>query len=141
MKRQRQLTIAIISLVWTCTATADAVYKSVDAQGRVTYSSTPPLDAPKEMVEEVSIAPGPTEQQQQEAMERAKKVQEAAQRADEQRQEQDTEAAQARSDAELALKNAETALKEARIKREDDWQFHAGRGRVLKPSYRERVEL
>jgi chaperonin cofactor prefoldin len=140
MKRQRQLTIAIISLIWTCTATAEAVYKSVDAQGRVTYSSTPPPDAPGEMVEEVSIEPGPTEQQQQEAMERAKKLQEVTQRADEQRQEQAAEAAQARSDAEQELKDAEAALEEARIRHPDDWQFLAGGGRVLKPSYRERVE-
>jgi hypothetical protein len=140
MNTKRRLAIATMTHFWVCVATAQSVYKSIDAQGRVTYSSTPPLDAPEEMIEEVRIAPGPTEQQRRDAMRRAKELQEITRRTEQEREERAAEAAQALSDARLELRNAEAALSEARIKREDDWELRADRGHVLKPAYHKRVE-
>ena len=50
------------------TAAAEQIYRSVDAEGNVTFSSTPPADAAA--VEAVSVPPGPSAEQQQEARER-----------------------------------------------------------------------
>jgi len=47
------------------TAAADQVYRSVDADGNVTFSSTPPANAAA--VEEVSVRPGPSAEAQREA--------------------------------------------------------------------------
>jgi hypothetical protein len=74
MNRQSQLTIAAIALLGTFAAMAQEIYKSVDAQGRVTFSSSPPPGAPGELVQEVKIPPGPTEEQRQEAAQRAKEI-------------------------------------------------------------------
>ena len=140
MKSQCHLTIAAIALVWACTATGQEVYKSVDARGRVTYSSSPPPNASEEKVETVTIAPGPTEQQRQEAMQRAKELDDDSQRAAQEQQERTREATKALSDAELELRNAEAALRDARIQRDDDWQHLVSGGRVLKQSYLDRVK-
>lgn len=50
------------------TAVAEQIYKSVDAEGNVTFSSQPPADAVD--VDEVSVRPGPSEMAQREARER-----------------------------------------------------------------------
>lgn len=50
------------------TAAAEQIYRSVDAEGNVTFSSTPPPDAAA--VEEVSVQPGPSAEAQREARER-----------------------------------------------------------------------
>jgi hypothetical protein len=74
MKRRSQLTIAAIALLGTFAAMAQEIYKSVDAQGRVTFSSSPPPGVPGELVQKVKIPPGPTEEQRQEAAQRAKEI-------------------------------------------------------------------
>jgi TolA-binding protein len=140
MNSRRGVTIAPITLLAACTAMAQTVYKSVDAQGRVTYSSSPPPAAADEMVEKVRIAPGPTEQQQQEAARRVEKLEEATRSAEQQRQEQTARRTQARSEAQRELRKAQIALEEARIKGDGDWQTLATGGRVLKQSYLDRVD-
>jgi len=140
MKRQCRLAIATILFVFACAATAQTVYKSVDARGRVTYSSSPPPDVSEETLEEIPIAPGPTEEQRQAAAERAKELQATMHNAEKQQREQTSETAQSRSEAERGLRNARIALQEARIKGDDDWQYLAAGGRVLKQSYLDRVK-
>ena len=54
----------------------DAIYKSVDKEGHVTYSAQPPPGAAK--VEDVQLPPGPSEEAVQESLERAKSIGEAA---------------------------------------------------------------
>jgi hypothetical protein len=51
------------------TATAQTIYRSVDAHGNVTYSNQPP-PANAVNVEEVSVQPGPSDAAQREARER-----------------------------------------------------------------------
>lgn len=98
MKHQHRLTIATIALLAVCTASAETVYKSVDAQGRVSYSSTPPATAPEEMIDKVKIAPGPTERQKQDAAQRAKALETDRRRAEATKREQKTQPSRATSD-------------------------------------------
>ncbi len=58
----------LILVLLAGTAAAEQIYRSVDAQGNVTFSSTPPADAAA--VEEVSVQPGPSSETQREARER-----------------------------------------------------------------------
>jgi len=68
-------------------ALAGEVYKSVDAAGNVTYSTTPPADAVE--VQAVDLPPGPSEQQVQEAVERAGQTRQAADKMTEQRRQKE----------------------------------------------------
>jgi hypothetical protein len=58
------------------TAAADQIYRSVDAEGNVTFSNQPPADAVT--VDEVSVQPGPSEAAQREAQERMQRQEETA---------------------------------------------------------------
>lgn len=98
MKHQHRLAIATAALLAAFTASAQTVYKSVDARGRVSYSSTPPITAPEEMIEKVKIAPGPTEQQKQDAAQRAKALETDRGRAEATKQEQQTPPSRATAD-------------------------------------------
>lgn len=49
-------------------AAADQIYRSVDAQGNVTFSNQPPANSVS--VDKVSVQPGPSAEAQQEAQER-----------------------------------------------------------------------
>lgn len=98
MRHQHRLTIATVVLLSTCTASAETVYKSIDAQGRVTYSSTPPVTVPEGMIEKVKIEPGPTEQQQLDAVQRSKALEVDRRRAAEAKQEQQTQPSSVTSD-------------------------------------------
>ena len=78
-------------------ALADAVYKSVDSAGNVTYSSTPPAGA---KAEKLDVPPPPTAAETQQAEERMKKTEEMSSEMEAQRREK--EAAQAAKEAEEA---------------------------------------
>lgn len=54
----------------------EPIYKSVDATGNVTYSEQPPANAAK--VEDVQLPPGPSREEMQQSLERAKGVEQAA---------------------------------------------------------------
>ena len=63
------LTSCVLMLVVVAgTATAENIYRSVDANGNVTYSNKPPANAVN--VNKVSIQPGPSDAEQREAQER-----------------------------------------------------------------------
>jgi len=140
MNRQLQLAITAVSLGLACTLAAEPVYKSIDAQGKVVYSSTPPPEVVGEKVEEIEIAPGPTEQERKAAEQRNKELQDRLQNEEQQQEEKAQKAGETRSEAELELKNAKAALLDARVKHDDDWHLPPDFGRTLKPSYHERVE-
>lgn len=140
MKIQLRPMIAALALALACPAMAQTVYKSVDAEGRVSYSSSPPPEAAGDLVEEVPIAPGPTEQEQQEARRRAGELEGATRRAERERQKKADKTAEAVSAAERELDDANLALDEARIQGDDDWQTIVGGGRVPRQSYIDRVQ-
>ena len=58
------------------TAVAEQIYRSVDAEGNVTFSSDPPQNAVT--VDQVSVQPGPSEAAQREARERMQRQVETA---------------------------------------------------------------
>jgi hypothetical protein len=55
---------------------AQSLYKSVNDQGEVTFSDSPPDNAAE--IEEIEVQPGPTEAQRRESAERAKQIESLA---------------------------------------------------------------
>ena len=76
MMRTLLAAFVLLLAVMAETASAQTVYKSVDSQGRVTYTDKPPPNAAK--VEEVSVQPSPSDEAQREARERVQRDQEKA---------------------------------------------------------------
>jgi hypothetical protein len=68
MNRFTQPVCTCLLVLLTGTVTAGQIYRSVDAEGNVTFSSEPPENATS--VEEVDIPPGPSAEEQHEARER-----------------------------------------------------------------------
>jgi Domain of unknown function (DUF4124) len=58
------------------TVAAGQIYRSVDAEGNVTFSSQPPANSVT--VDQVSVQPGPSEAAQQEAQERMQRQESTA---------------------------------------------------------------
>lgn len=73
-------------------ATADPLYKWVDKEGRVTYSSTPPPGNAR--FETVKAPPTPTGEEIRQAEERARKTEEQASELEAQRREQEAKEAE-----------------------------------------------
>jgi hypothetical protein len=53
--------VVLLLAIGTPAAIAQKVYKSIDADGVVTYSSSPPRNAPVDQIDTINIAPGPSE--------------------------------------------------------------------------------
>ena len=68
--------IAVLMAVVSGLVTAAEVYKSVDEAGNVTYSAEPPEDSVK--VENVKVAPGPSEESIKKAQESHEKTKQTA---------------------------------------------------------------
>ena len=77
----------VIILLTTGTSVADTIYKSVDEDGHVTYSTTPPANS--EDSNSVDIAPPPSEERIQAAKDRQNRNKEAGDILDENRKERD----------------------------------------------------
>lgn len=118
-------------------AIAEGIYKSVDVEGHVTYSSVPPDEAVES--QPVSLPDAPTEAQRQEAVQREMELQKAADSLARERSARDNQRAETVKDTERALKEAKAQLDEAKVMQDADWQVMAGGGRHLKESYFERV--
>jgi len=102
---------------------ADAVYKSVDKAGRVTYSSEPPKDAVK--VEGVRFPREPSEQDRKAAREHARAVEQKTDARYQTLKERSRRAAQARKEAQRTAERERLAREEAerqqRIDETLDW--------------------
>jgi hypothetical protein len=57
----------LISILLCGTAAADTIYKTVDAQGNVSFSNTPPPEGVE--AQQIELQPGPTPAQQQQSIE------------------------------------------------------------------------
>lgn len=66
----------IVVLSMATETVAQTIYRSVDKDGNVTYSSTPPSDA--QISQPVELAPGPTQAQQAQARERQREMESTA---------------------------------------------------------------
>lgn len=136
---------ALSLLPWLCLAgplAADTLYKSVDAEGRVTYSSQPPLGAVR--TEPLPLPDDePSEAERQDALRRADetgaRLDELAREREELQQRQSADQ-QGINEALQARDAARTRLEESRIQRDEDWQATAKGGRFLKDGYFQRVQ-
>jgi len=88
------------------TAYADLIYKSVDSEGNVTYSSTPPAGVKAQKVE---LPPPPTEDETRQATERIKQQAELASEMERSRLEQEARE-QARADEEARQREAQKPI-------------------------------
>ena len=70
----RRLLVSTIMLIVFGNINAEKIYKSVDEQGNVTYSSQPPADAVK--VKPMTPEAGPSAEEVSEAKERSKEIKE-----------------------------------------------------------------
>lgn len=77
----------VILLLTSATSAADTIYKSIDKDGHVTYSTTPPQDSEKSS--SVDIAPPPSEEDIKAAQDRQNRNKETAEILDENRKERD----------------------------------------------------
>lgn len=119
-------------------ALAYNIYKSVDAQGNVTYSSSPPADA--NMVERVKLAPGPSQKSVAAAKEREKQIVAAGDDMSRERQAQKEAQAKGVDATHREVNKAQAALADAKEMRDSDWQGTIQGHRHLKPEYFERVQ-
>jgi cell pole-organizing protein PopZ len=62
----------IVIALFASSVIAQPLYKSVNAQGEVTFSDSPPPNAVE--LEEIQVQPGPSEAQLQESAERVKRI-------------------------------------------------------------------
>lgn len=136
----RLLPVALALLLAVPAAAEPPIFKSIDAQGNVTYSSTPPSDDVQQ-VETVELPPGPTAEEQAEAQRQARELEAVA---DEQARAQAARA-QGRSNrvqqARAELDEALQALDEVQQRESPtDWQTLASGGRVPSAGYLQRVE-
>ena len=113
MKTKRFWVLLMAALLPTGTFAADMLYKSVDDQGRVTYSSHPPEDAVE--TKGVQVAPGPSAQAAEEARERASAMEQEAQAQYEELMERRRQEAEVRKEAERERVAKETAERQRRI--------------------------
>ena len=79
--------IILLLTLSPATLAADTIYKSVDENGHVTYSTTPPKDSEKS--KSVDITPPPSDERIKAAEDRKKRNQEAADILDENRNKRD----------------------------------------------------
>lgn len=139
MERSR-FSLLILAALLAAPAMAGTVYKSVDEQGNVTYSGEPPAAGDAERVQELRVGDGPTEEEQAEALLRMRELELETERLQRERQLSGEAKSAAMAAAQEELEEARAELEKAREKNFEDWQYIAGGGRHLRPSYFERVE-
>jgi hypothetical protein len=135
-------TAILVAVLWCAAAPdlgAEAVYKSVDSEGNVTYSGTPPPAGTAREVEELAIDPGPESGSPDAGVSNLQALEPSG-------QERANASAQARaqrqgavSAAQQDLIRAKADLEQAKIPGDGDWQWLARGGRVLSAAYFERV--
>jgi hypothetical protein len=117
---------------------ADDVYRSVDADGNVTYTDKP-LEVDSS-VEKVELLPTPSEASRLETEERNAAIRKAMEEAREKRLEKEAGRNALVSNALKELEEAEEELKQAKEIDEGDRQTLLGGRSRIKPEYFERVE-
>ena len=143
MKRIRPRSTGLLVACLCCAAApgllAQAVYKSVDAEGNVTYSgSLPPAGSARE-VEALAIDADPAPAESEAASERMQALEQASQQRANAAAESRAERQQAISAAQQDLIRAKAELEQSKIQGDGDWQWLARGGRVLSAAYFERV--
>ena len=133
---------ALLSLALTVGSTlahAQAVYRSVDAEGNVTFSDTPPAADTAREVQQITLDPGPDQDARNAAHDRMRAFEQAEQARVNRAEEQAAARKAAVAEAQQAVIRAKAELEQAKIQGDGDWQWIAGGGRVLSAAYFERV--
>ena len=102
-----------------CNAYGQTYYRSVDAEGNVTYSATPPAGAEK--VAPVEVQPGPSDEEVKRAVERQQRFEAQLSEAEEKRAQGEQERDDKLKEAEDAVEQAERDLLEAKKTRGVDY--------------------
>jgi hypothetical protein len=118
-------------------ASAETIYKSIDAQGNVTYSSAPADGAVS--AETLAVSEEPTEQEQAQARAVNNEIEQQAKELSRDVDAKRAARGDSRGAAELRLEEAKAELERVSVVNDDDWQNLAQGGRHLKQSYLERV--
>ncbi len=116
---------------------ASQVYKSVDAEGNVSYSSTPPADAVNS--ETIAIQPPPESGTRNEAMLRENQLEQTSKRLQNDLRSSSDKRDSRLRDTQRAVTKAQNDLEKAQEITNDDWQGLAQGGRHLKESYYARI--
>lgn len=132
--------LAVALLLLAGAAAAQQVYRSIDADGNVTFSSSPPPPNSGERVDTITLPPGPTPAQQAAAEERMRQIEADAQRRTEERASRQAQQQTDVQGAREVLRQAEADLLQAQERGEGDWQTLATGGRVPSASFNERVQ-
>lgn len=117
---------------------ADEIYRSVDAEGNVTYTDTP-MEGDKSAVR-VELPPGPSPASIKESEQRHQEIRRAADQAQQRRLGEAKAENEQIAEARKALAEAEAKLAEAKVIRDEDRQHLAGGGRRINPEYFDRLK-
>jgi hypothetical protein len=131
---------AALSLISLSVVAQQQVYKSIDSQGNVTYSSTRPDPGGASAVEQILIAPPPSETEREAAEQRLREIQRKSALREKHQSEAKQEKRASVEAAQTALDEARTALERTKAMGPGDWQTIATGGRVPKQSYLDRVQ-
>jgi hypothetical protein len=139
-------TAILLAVLWCAAAPdlgAEAVYKSVDSEGNVTYSGTPPPAGTAREVEELAIDPDPEPDPESGNPNTGIPDAQGPEPSGQERSSAAAEARAQRQDAVSAaqqdLIRAKAELEQAKIPGDGDWQWLVRGGRVLSAAYFERV--
>lgn len=132
--------LALVLLLAAGTVGAQQVYRSIDADGNVTFSSSPPPPNSAARVDTIQLPPGPTAEQQSAAEARMRQIEADSERRAAARAERQAQQGSDVAAAQQALQQAEQELEQARVRGDGDWQTIVTGGRVPSAAYEERVK-
>ncbi|MBT2970201.1 MAG: DUF4124 domain-containing protein [Candidatus Thiodiazotropha sp. (ex Ctena orbiculata)] len=117
---------------------AGDVYRTVDAEGNVTYTDSPPaVDASAEKIE---IHPGPSEASRLDTVRRNAAIRKAVEEAQAERLEKEAAHDARLSQARKELEEAEENLKKSKEIGDDDRQYFTGGRSRIRPEYFDRLK-
>jgi hypothetical protein len=120
------------------TVIGEEVYRTVDEEGNVTFTDTPPAD--DSSAQPVELPPAPSRESLRDTQERNRKIREAAAASERERSvEKRTQQARIKA-AEQRLAQARANLAEAKVIKDEDRQNLAGGKRRIHPDYFERIK-
>lgn len=130
--------LVLIILVLPVGLSAGDVYRSVDAEGNVTYTDDPPQT--DSSVEKIEIDPGPSEASRLDTERRNAAIRKAMEEARDKRLNKEASRDAELAAARKALEQAEEELKKAKEMDEDSRQYLSGGRSRLSPAYLERIK-
>jgi hypothetical protein len=130
--------LALLVLALPVHLSAGEVYRSVDAEGNVTYTDEPPR-RDDGSAEKIEIHPGPSEASRLDTEKRNEAIRRAMEEARGKRLKREAARNAKLAEAQKALKEAEEELKKAKVIDDDSRQNLSGGRSRLSPAYLERV--